>query len=177
MAGVDYITGQELVFSCAYLLPVALTAWWCRRRTMVVVAVLSGITALLVDKFDGYGYSHPGIEYWNAFTCFLISVITGSVLARLKDALAEREEKNSQLLAALRELETSTAEIRKLQAGLQTVCAFTKKMKVADEWISAEEFLTKHLHIKLSHGISPEAFTRLIGETHQEDRSQDRLAS
>lgn len=177
MAALDFHTGQELVFSCAYLLPISLTAWWFGRRAMLAMAVLCGIAAYWVDILDGYEYSHPGIAYWNAFTCLLIGSTTGYVLERLKEALQEREQKNEQLTAALIRLEASTAEIRKLQTGLQTVCAFTKKVKIGDEWISPDEFLTKHLHLKLSHGISPEAFEQFLRGIPNDPDNEHRKAS
>lgn len=164
MAAVDFVTGQELVFSCAYLVPVSLTAWWFGRNWVIVMSFTSGITALIVDEFDGYSYSHPGIEYWNAFTCFLIAIVTGLILSHLKRTLSERKLANERLRSALEKLETSTLEIRKLQSGLQTVCAWTKRIKVGEEWMTPDEFLSTQLHLKLTHGISPNAYRDL----HQE---------
>jgi len=158
MAMLDYVTGQELVFSCAYLLPVCLTAWWFGRPPTVAMAVISGVVALLVDEFDGYDYSNHAIEYWNAFACFLISLVAGLVLHRLKETLIGRKLANEELRIALAKLEASTAEIRKLQSGLQIVCAWTKRIKVDDQWVTPEEFLSNQLHLHLSHGISPEAY-------------------
>ena len=162
MAGLDYATGQEIVFSCAYLVPVSLTAWWLRRRWMVLMSFASGITACLVDEFDGYEYSNHAITYWNAFTCFTICIVTGFVLSRLKQALLERGRMNMELRAALEKLEASTGEIRKLQEGLQVVCAWTQKIKVGEKWMTPDEFLSEKLHLHLSHGISPEAYDSFL---------------
>lgn len=164
MAALDFVSGQELVFSCAYLIPVALTAWWFSLRWTVVMSVAAGLTAFVVDKLDGYSFSHPAIEYWNAFTCFIISLVTGWVLARLRQTLEERKMANERLRLALEELQNSTYEIRKLQSGLQTVCAWTKRIKIGDEWMTPEEFLSSQLHLKLTHGISPEAFRDMAKE-------------
>lgn len=161
MALLDFVTGQELAFSCAYLVPVALTAWWFQRVHVVVMALLCGTTAFIVDRLDGYEYSHPSIEYWNAFTCFVISIITGLVLSRLKKSFCERIRMTEELQLALQKLEESTAEIRKLQSGLQTVCAWTKRIKVGDKWMSPDEFLSTQLHLQLSHGMSPEAYEEM----------------
>lgn len=161
MAILDYFTGQELVFSCAYLIPVALTAWWFSRRSVIAMSIASGMITFLVDEIDGYAYSHPGIGYWNAFTCFLISILTGLTLFRLRQTLTERETANEKLRKALHALEESTHEIRKLQSGLQTVCAWTKRIKVGEKWMTPDEFLTHELHLQISHGISPEAFREM----------------
>lgn len=157
MAALDYVTGQELVFSCTYLVPVALTAWWFGRTWTIVLSVLCGAAAFVVDEMDGFAYSHPGIQYWNAFTCFIISLVTGLVLVRLRRSLRERDEMNARLRDALQKLESSTAEIRKLQNGLQTVCAWTNRIKVGDTWMTPDEFLTTQLHLNLTHSISPGA--------------------
>ena len=74
-----------------------------------------------------------------------------------QEFLEERNRANSHLQSALSDLEASTAEIRKLQSGLQVICAWTKQVKVGDKWMNPEEFLTNHLHLHLTHGISPEA--------------------
>lgn len=161
MAALDYVTGQELVFSCAYLIPVSMAAWWFQRRWMIVMSVASAITALIVDEFDGYDYSHHSIEYWNASTCFLICIGTGLVLSRLRQTLLDREEANQELRSALEKLEASTLEIRKLQSGLQTVCAWTKRIKVGEQWMTPEEFLSSQLHLNFTHDISPEAYRNI----------------
>lgn len=164
MGAIDCCTGQELVFSCAYLVPVSLTAWWFSRNWMIVMSFASGITAFVADEFDGYAYSHPGIQYWNGFTCLVISLVAGLVLSRLKRTLTERKLANERLRSALGRLEASTLEIRKLQSGLQTVCAWTKRIKVGEEWMTPDDFLSTQLHLKLTHGISPNAYRELHHE-------------
>ncbi len=37
------------------------------------------------------------------------------------------------------------------------MCAWTKKVKVHDEWIPVEDYLRKHLGVTISHGMSPES--------------------
>jgi hypothetical protein len=121
------------------------------------VSIASGVTAFIVDELDGAEYSHPGIGYWNGFTCIVISIVTGLVLARLRQTLIEQKAANERLRDALERLEASTVEIRKLQSGLQTVCAWTKQIKVGDQWMSPDEYLSTQLHLTISHGISQEA--------------------
>lgn len=157
MAYVDYVTGQELVFSAAYLLPVALCAWYFGRREVWSMSIASGLASWVVDEFDGYDYSHFMIQYWNGFACLLVSLATGLMLHRLKCTLEERKQMNIDLRKALDELKQSTEEIKKLQDGLQVVCAWTKRIKVGDQWMTPDEFLSKQLHLKISHGMSPEA--------------------
>ena len=157
MAYVDYITGYELVFSAAYLIPVSFCAWHFSRRAVLLMSIASGMAAFVVDAIDGHSYAHFMIQYWNSFTCFLISLITGLLLLRLKRTLEDRKQMNLNLQQALEELKQSTEEIRKLQNGLQVVCAWTKQIKVGDKWMTPDEFLSSQLHLKISHGMSPAA--------------------
>lgn len=170
MAYIDYITGYELVFSAAYLIPVSLCAWYFGRRTIWLMSFASGLAAWFVDMVSGHPYSHYLIQYWNGFMCIIISLLTGLLLHRLKHTLKEREQMNIDLQKALEELRQSTEEIRKLQDGLQVVCAWTKRIKVGERWMTPDEFLSTQLHLKLTHGMSPEA-TREF-EQELERRSQ-----
>ena len=157
MAYVDYVTGYELVFSAAYLIPVSLCAWYFGRRAIWWMCIASGVAAFCVDALSGYPYSHFMIRYWNSLMCFAISLTTGLLLHRLRRTLEERKQMNIELQSALDELQRSTEEIRKLQNGLQVVCAWTKQIKVDDQWMTPDEFLSTRLHLKISHGMSPEA--------------------
>ncbi len=154
---IDYITGYELEFSAAYLVPVALCGWSLGKTPVWYMSIASGAITWWMDFIEGRPYSHMMFQYWNSFTCFLISLVTGLSLYRVRNSLEERNRANSHLQSALSDLEASTAEIRKLQSGLQVICAWTKQVKVGDKWMNPEEFLTNHLHLHLTHGISPEA--------------------
>jgi hypothetical protein len=167
MAYIDYITGYELVFSAAYLIPTSLCAWYLSRRAIWWMSIASGIAACCVDALSGYPYSHFMIRYWNSLMCFVISLTTGLLLHRLKRTLEERERMNVELVSALDELKRSTEEIRKLQSGLQVVCAWTKQIKVDDQWMTPDEFLSTRLHLKVSHGMSPDASREFEGELKQ----------
>lgn len=164
MAYVDYITGYELVFSAAYLIPVSLCAWYFGKRTVVLMSVASGVAAFVVDAIDGHSYSHFMVQYWNSFMCIVISLATGLLLCRLKKTLEDRRQVNLDLQRALDELKRSTEEIRKLQNGLQVVCAWTKQIKVGDQWMTPDEFLSSQLHLKITHGMSPTATREFEGE-------------
>ena len=60
-------------------------------------------------------------------------------------------------------LAEAVAEIARLRAGLLKVCAWTKRIQVDGRWLSIEEFLSDHLHLQLTHGMSEEA-VRLFGK-------------
>lgn len=164
MSYIDYITGYELIFSVAYLIPVSLCAWNFGRRAVWLMSVASGLASWFVDVLSGHSYSQYMVQYWNGFTCFLISLVTGLLLHRLKHTLEERTRMNIDLQKALEDLKRSTEEIRKLQDGLQVVCAWTHRIKVGEEWMTPDQFLKTQLRLKLSHGMSPEASQKFQDE-------------
>ncbi|HWD91299.1 MAG TPA: hypothetical protein VG938_03020 [Verrucomicrobiae bacterium] len=172
MAYIDYVTGYELVFSAAYLIPTSLCAWYFSRRAIWLMSIASAIAAFCVDALSGYSYSHFMIRYWNSLMCGVISLATGLLLHHLKRMLEERERMNVELKGALDELKRSTEEIRKLQSGLQVVCAWTKQIKVDDQWMTPDEFLSARLHLKVSHGMSPEASREFQDELKQRVRRE-----
>jgi len=177
MAYIDYVTGYEFVFSAAYLIPVSLCAWHFGRRAILLMSIASGLATWLMDQLSGHSYSHFMFQYWNSFTCLLISLVTGLLLHRLKQTLAERTQMNQDLKRALEELKQSTEEIRKLQSGLQVVCAWTKQIKVGDQWVTPDEFLRTQLHLKISHGMSPEGSQEFLKEVEQREFTNPAAAS
>ena len=55
-----------------------------------------------------------------------------------------------------------TSRIQSLENVL-TICAYTKKINFPDEgWQTIEEFMDRHLGIKMSHGIDPDHYEKVI---------------
>ena len=75
----------------------------------------------------------------------------------LKRALHE----NQRLLADLRESHKQVEDIRN---QFLKVCAWTKRIFYDGQWISMDQFLSEHLHLKITHGISEEAVEKALGE-------------
>lgn len=49
-----------------------------------------------------------------------------------------------------------------------TVCAWTRKIKIGDEWLSFEEFLKRYLGLKVTHGIDPTVAQTLLDQAYTE---------
>jgi PAS domain S-box-containing protein len=77
--------------------------------------------------------------------------------ADLRRTLVEKEN----LLA---ELQRSNSEITNLRSKLLTICAWTKRVRCNDRWMTVEEFLGKELGLSLTHGMSAEAEEEFISE-------------
>jgi hypothetical protein len=160
----DYITGYQLAISLFYLVPIILCGWYYMRFAVVCTALLIGISYWFIDKFSGHIYTHESFRIWNSFNRFAVLATVGLIIHHLRLVLKEKERINQELKKSLEELSQSTEEIRKLQSGLQTVCAWTKRIKVGEQWVTPDEFLRDQLHLKLTHTISPDASREFVSE-------------
>jgi hypothetical protein len=59
--------------------------------------------------------------------------------------------------ALLTELQRSNSEITNLRSKLLTICAWTKRVRCNDQWMTVDEFLVNELGLNLTHGMSAEA--------------------
>jgi diguanylate cyclase (GGDEF)-like protein len=89
---IDYLTGTEFGVSIFYLVPISLVAWSTRRRTGILISIMSALTWLLADLAGGHRYSHSLIPYWNMLVRFGFFITVTLILAALKDALAHEKQ-------------------------------------------------------------------------------------
>jgi hypothetical protein len=130
MAYLDHISGYELVFSAAYLLPVAVCAWNFTRKVVIWMSLAGGVATWIVDYIGGTPYSHFIYHYGNSFTCFLVSVIAGLLLHRLRHTLIEREETNEKLRKALAQLKNRPRKF----ASSRTDCRWSVRGPNGSKW-------------------------------------------
>ena len=160
----DYATGEELHLDVFYFIPISITAWYLQRGDVLISAIVGALTWGYADIRGGHHYSNIAYWYWNILVSFGSLLILGLAVKALRENLKKKDQ-------ALTNLQKSTEEVQKLQNQLQVICAWTKRIRVEGEWMTIEEFLQKHLHLKLSHGISPEAFSQLTEEDHEKSES------
>ena len=155
IAVADYLTGYEVELSPFYLIPIAIAAWHAGLRAGIVTGAGTGIIWATVDYLAIHPYAHEFSRYWNATTLGCAFVVFGVLVARLGAALDMNKRQLAETAEALQKLEESTAELVQLRGTFQTVCAWTKEIKDGDNWISLEEYISRHMQIHLTHGISP----------------------
>jgi len=161
---IDFETDYEFLFFTFYFIPVSLCAWYLGRPAVLGTALLSTVAWWLMDKHGSHHYTHAEYRLWNSLTCFGCLAGVGLMVHGLRQSLDERSHANEKLTLALAELNRTTAETRSLQNQLQVICAWTKRIKVDGQWMTLEEFLTNHLHLKLTHGMSPEGIHKFVTE-------------
>ena len=161
VGSIDYATSYELLVHLFYLAPIAIAAWFGGKSPAWVVATIASILWMTVDLLSEHRYYREFYRYWNVMMFFGTFAAFGHLLARLKAALDTAKKLAAEKEAALRQLEESTIQLRQLTGSFQTVCAWTNQIKDGDEWIDFQEFLRRRLHVRLSHGISPDGIKRL----------------
>lgn len=115
LGGVDVATGSEISFSIFYLLPIAMTAWYCHPTAGLLMALLSGAMWLAADVLSGHAYSHPMIPYWNALVRLGFFLITTYTLSALRAARVRREELGQFIVHDLR------SPLANVMTGLETI--------------------------------------------------------
>jgi GAF domain-containing protein len=80
------------------------------------------------------------------------------VMEQISLRLAARQVMQS-LMEALAQAETP----KQLDEFI-TVCAWTKKIKVDDDWLTFDEFLVNKLGLKVTHGMNPEVMQEFFSQ-------------
>ncbi|MBS0663371.1 MAG: hypothetical protein JSR48_08895 [Verrucomicrobia bacterium] len=156
LAAADWTTTYELNLTALYYVPIVFGGWMLGRWGGAACALCSIVCWSVADYRTAHPYSEPFFRYWNigmhAFAYALVAYLT----ARLHSALAVARLHAAEKQEALQRVEAATAEVRAMEGTFQTVCSWTQKIRDGDEWITLEEYLERHLKIRLTHGMSPE---------------------
>jgi PAS domain S-box-containing protein len=117
---------------------------------------LANANKMLAGEIDNYQmekrYFHKsGAIVWVLLSVSLVRDDNGQprfFIGQIQDITSRKESE--------RQLSEASAEIEKLRKGLLKICAWTKRIEIDGRWISVDEFLSDHLHLKLTHGMSVE---------------------
>jgi len=82
---------------------------------------------------------------------FLLKQLAGVVVDQMVTRLAAQ-----QTISSLSKVMSQIKQPKEL-LNMVTVCAWTKKIKIGDEWMSFEKFMVEVLGLPVTHGITPEA--------------------
>jgi PAS domain S-box-containing protein len=115
---------------------------------------LENVRKMLASEIDTYQmekrYFHKnGSIVWVLLSVSLVRTESGEPLFFISQIQDITRQKTSE-----QQLAKAVAEIKRLQQGLLKVCTWTKRIRIDGKWISLDEFLTDHLHLKLIPGTS-----------------------
>jgi len=161
IALIDYQASNELVVDQFFLIPVAVAAWFGGKWPCWIVAVTTAVVWAAIDHINMPVYVHPDHRYWNWGLILIRFFVAGTVVTLLREALLASKKNLAEKESALRNLQESTAEIRAYEGQFQTICTWTNQIKDGDEWVSFPVFLSRHLHSRITHGISPAGAAKL----------------
>jgi hypothetical protein len=158
IAALDYFTGTEVQFYVFYYLPAGLCAWYFPVSYAFIISILGAFSMLWVGFLSGEIYHVESLRYVN----FGLQVISGMLASwgthSFRQTLIQQKVINEQLESKKRELERNIFELNKIRGGLQTICAWTRRIKDDGEWVTFEQFMLKHFDLQFTHGMSDEAF-------------------
>jgi len=100
-----------------------------------------------------------GTIVWILLSVSLVRAADGQpsfFISQIKDITA-RKEVESEKEELLAKLQRSNSEIMNLRSKLLTICAWTKRVRCNDRWMTVDEFLVNELGLNLTHGMSAEA--------------------
>ena len=115
---------------------------------------LENVRKMLASEIDTYQmekrYFHKnGSIVWVLLSVSLVRTESGEPLFFISQIQDITRQKTSE-----QQLAKAVSEIKRLQQGLLKVCTWTKRIRIDGKWISLDEFLTEHLHLKLIPGTS-----------------------
>lgn len=117
---------------------------------------LANVRKMLAGEIDTYQmekrYFHKnGAVVWVLLSVSLVRDDDAQprfFISQIQDITGRKESE--------RQLSEAAAQIEALRNGLLKICAWTKRIEIDGRWISVDEFLSDHLHLKLTHGMSLE---------------------
>ncbi len=137
--------------------------WWFSRGPAVPASGGAALPPLWVWAALLPLATHLSLLFWVAH------------LADRREAkhLAEKSSRDARILELRQALDDLTA----LQSQLITICAWSNRIKPGDDgWVTLEQFLDKRLHLRISHGISDEALSELLGGIEREAWEKEQAA-
>jgi hypothetical protein len=157
LASVDYMTGLELDLFLFYYVPVAITAWFVRRVSAVLMAILATGVWAWVNVVSGQVHSSWFFWYWNSSLQCASLIIIALAVSRIKQDLEREWRLNAELSKAL-------GQVKQLK-GLLPICAWCKKIRDDQGyWKEVETYISQHSEAEFTHGICPACKEKHLSE-------------
>lgn len=84
----DLMVGRQLSMAIFYVIPIAISSWYCSRNSGFALSLAAVLWWLLSDLLNDYPYTHLIIPFWNGLSrlglFLLISYLSSAFRERLK---------------------------------------------------------------------------------------------
>jgi PAS domain S-box-containing protein len=122
---------------------------------------LENVRKMLAGEIETYQmekrYHHKNRSIvWVLLSVSLVRTKSGEPLFFISQIQDITRQKTSE-----KKLVKAAAEIKRLQDRLLKICTWTKRIHIDGKWISVDEFLTNHLHLKLTPATSVQGGRKL----------------
>lgn len=165
----DYLTGEYIMLSNFYLIPIALATWYLGRTAGILFCVLGVASELVIRRFSAAGRDDFLTNIWNEIVILSFFVAVAYALARLR-ATMRRES----LLARTDSL-TGTANLRcfleRLQLERERAARNGRPLTLA--YIDLDNF--KQVNDEEGHAAGDRLLHFFAQTVRQETRSVDLL--
>jgi K+-sensing histidine kinase KdpD len=158
----DSITGDDVVLTLFYLLPISIATWFVRARlgvalSLAAAAIYCGLN--LARHLAGRPVPVQSI-LWNSLVEFVVFLAFALTLSELRAHLAE--ERQAKQLA-----QEALALVKKLSA-LLPMCSSCKKVRdAAGIWEPFDSYLLHHTGTQVTHGMCPACLIKLYPEQYR----------
>ena len=142
--GADYVSGPNIRFPIAFLLPVMFGAWYSGRVWGLVFAAALPVARLFF------------MLQWTGTSAMAFEGINSAVQVLVLTALAIFVDRTAKLVT----------EVKVLQ-GILPMCSFCRKIRDKDQqWIPLEKYIDGHSEAQISHGLCPSCYKKHYGEAN-----------
>jgi diguanylate cyclase (GGDEF)-like protein len=170
VAYVDVRTGTEVSVQFFYLVPIALLAWYEKRRSGIIAGIIASLAVLVPSFAEGRDAFTGPTPYWNAVVACLTFVAFALTLATLRAAVDR--------LAAMSRTDPLT-EISNRRSFMETATRELSRARrsghpFAVMYIDLDNF--KHVNDTLGHGAGDSLLRTVGAELRAATRSTDIVA-
>jgi hypothetical protein len=151
--GSDYLLGPYIAFPFMYIIPVAVSAWFCRPFYAYFLAILQPLIRL------GFPFSRQ--TPWNTTDAVINTAIRIAVLMLFAYLISRTARQTREQARRVNLLE-----------GILPICSLCKKIRDEhDNWQPVEVFVSNRSEALFSHSLCPDCLKRDYQHVYNEARN------